>query len=113
MISICVTIKNRSRLNAGGRELLLFPNCVKSIVESTRGIKDVELVVADWESTDWPLNEWLERAAGDIPVRLIEVKGAFSRGRGRNTAAAAARGDALLFLDADSILCEAVLISGL
>ena len=59
MLSICVTIKNRSRLSIDDNELLLFPNCVKSIVESTRKHPDCELVIADWQSEDWPLVEWV------------------------------------------------------
>jgi len=92
--------------------LRLFPKCVHSIVEATQHVKDVELVVTDWESTDWPLSEWLSAAAGDMPLRVIVLKGPFSRGRGRNAAAAAARGNALLFLDADSVLCPLLLESG-
>jgi glycosyltransferase involved in cell wall biosynthesis len=97
----------------GERELLLFPKCVQSIVESTRRVPDVELVVADWESDDWPLGEWLRNAAAPIPSRVISLQGTFSRGRGRNAAAAAAEGSALLFLDADSLLCPLLLESGL
>ncbi len=33
-LSICVTVKNRSRVMVDGRELKLFPNCVESIVSS-------------------------------------------------------------------------------
>jgi len=113
MISICVNLKNRSRVKVDRRELLLFPNCVRSIVEATQRVPDVELVVADWESDDWPLTEWLQDAAAPLPVRIITLQGTFSRGRGRNAAAAAARGDALLFLDADSLLCPLLLESGL
>jgi len=113
MISICVTVKNRSRIQADGRELTLFPNCVRSIVSSAASRSDVELVVSDWHSDDWPLSEWLAAAAGPIPVRIVPVEGAFSRGRGRNVAAEAASGDALLFLDADSIFCSRVLEAGL
>ncbi len=113
MISLCINHKNRSRVKVDDRELLLFPNCVRSIVEAAQGVPDVELVVADWESDDWPLSEWLQNAAAPIPVRLVTLQGTFSRGRGRNAAAAAARGNALFFLDADSLLCPLLLESGL
>ena len=112
MLSICVTVKNRSRVQAGARELRLFPNCVRSIAESARGRPDIELVVSDWHSDDWPLEEWLAEAAAPVPTRIVRADGTFSRGRGRNMAANAAAGDSLLFLDADSLLCETVLQRG-
>ena len=63
MLSICTTVKNRSRVHVEGRELLLFPNCVETIVRARGGVADgLELVVTDWESDDWPLAEWLEDA---------------------------------------------------
>ncbi len=113
MISICVTVKNRSRVQIDGRELRLFPNCVESIVQATEGRSDCELVVADWGSDDWPLEDWLLERAKPVPVRLIEVRGNFSRGQGRNRAAAAARGQSLLFVDADVLLCGGVLTAGI
>jgi glycosyltransferase involved in cell wall biosynthesis len=114
MISICVTVKNRSRVHTDGRELRLFPNCVRSIVESVQRVPGAELVISDWSSDDWPLRDWLPQAIGDaLPTRIINTEGDFSRGRGRNVAAQFSSGDALLFLDADSILCEAVLTRGL
>src|SRR5690606_11235741 len=61
-LSICTTIKNRSRLRVDGHELRLFPNCVASIIESIPKDLHCELVVTDWESDDWPLEEWLESA---------------------------------------------------
>lgn len=112
MISICVTIKNRSRVKVGEHELLLFPNCVKSIVKAARNFNDIELVVTDWESDDWPLNEWLQDYAGPVRVRVISLQGTFSRGRGLNVAAQHALGDQFLFTDADSLLCSSLLESG-
>jgi len=113
MLSICLTVKNRSRLLVDGRELRLFPNCVRSIARAMPSEVPCELVVADWQSDDWPLGEWLEEAARPLPVRLATVEGAFSWGRGRNVAAQAARAPILLFLDADVLLCRDVVTRGL
>lgn len=113
LLSICTTVKNRSRVQVGGRELRLFPNCVDSIVRA-RGVKiNLELVVADWESDDWPLAEWLRDAAHPIPVRVSTLSGTFSRGRGLNVAAKAALGDCLFFLDSDALVGEDVLEWGI
>lgn len=112
-LSVCVTVKNRSRVGVGQRHLELFPNCVRSLVASVPDDVSCELVVADWGSDDWPLNEWLADAAGSLPVRVSQLSGHFSRGRGLNAAAAAARGDVLFFTDADIIFCPAVLREGL
>ncbi|MGH7801483.1 MAG: glycosyltransferase family 2 protein [Thermodesulfobacteriota bacterium] len=113
MISICISVKNRSRVRVEGRELTLFPNCVKSIADSLNPVAECELVVSDWESDDWPLSEWLEDAASPIPVRIIKVRGSFSRGKGRNLAAGKAKGDKILFLDADMLLCSTVITNGI
>jgi glycosyltransferase involved in cell wall biosynthesis len=112
-LSICVTVKNRSRVDVDGHELRLFPNCVRSIVESVPRDLSCELVVADWASDDWPLEKWLYDAAFPIPVRLVPLEGYFSRGRGLNEAANSATGDVLFFTDADNLYSEAVFTSGL
>jgi len=112
MISLCTTVKNRSRIRVGDRELQLFPNCVRSVVNATGSTDDIELVVADWQSDDWPLSEWLAGMAAPVPVQVVDLEGHFSRGRGLNRAAAAARGEILFFIDADSLLCERVLRRG-
>jgi glycosyltransferase involved in cell wall biosynthesis len=113
MISICIAIKNRSRIELEGRELRLFPRCVASIAEATSGLEPCELVVADWDSDDWPLADWLEEAAAPLPVRIVRMSGGFSRGRGLNAAAREARGDCLLFTDADSLLGSALFERGI
>jgi glycosyltransferase involved in cell wall biosynthesis len=113
VLSICVALKNRSRVIVEGRELRLFPNCVDSIRRSVGDSIPAELVIADWNSDDWPLDQWLSVAASPLPARVISLEGNFSRGRGRNAAANAALGDALLFLDADSLVCGTVIERGL
>jgi len=112
LLSICVTIKNRSRLEVEGRELRLFPKCVASIREAVDGVPS-ELVVADWGSDDWPLGEWLADAASPVPVRIIQLEGTFSRGKGLNRAARAAAGEVLFFADADALLSSGVVHAGI
>jgi len=75
-------------------------------------MQELELIVADWESSDWPLDQWLCDAANPIPVRIVKMDGMFSRGRGLNAAAAAAHGEFLFFLDADALINETVLRNG-
>jgi glycosyltransferase involved in cell wall biosynthesis len=111
-LSICVTVKNRSRVIAEGHELELFPNCVRSIAISIPANLNCELVVADWQSDDWPLDEWIAEAAGRVPLKMLTLTGDFSRGRGRNAAANAAGSDRLFFLDADCLIGEAILRRG-
>jgi glycosyltransferase involved in cell wall biosynthesis len=112
VISICITVKNRSKLHADGRELALLPKCVESIVECVKPEDNVELVISDWHSDDWPLEEWVEEAAKPMPVKLVAVDGYFSRGRGLNIAFDNAVGDVLLFLDADMIACRGQIDKG-
>lgn len=100
-ISVCISLKNRSRVKHGERELLLFPNCVSLLAQQYCLDLPVELVVSDFSSDDWPLIEWLERAAADMPVTVIAIYGGFSRGYGLNVAADHARSDRLLLCDAD------------
>jgi glycosyltransferase involved in cell wall biosynthesis len=112
-LSICVTIKNRSRVNAMGRELELFPNCVRSIVEAVPSDLCCELVITDWRSDDWPLHEWIPSTVESMPATIVTLTGEFSRGRGRNAAALAATSNWLFFLDADCLIGEALLVRGM
>lgn len=65
-------------------------------------------MVADFGSTDHHPRGWIGDVLGPIPWQVITVRGAFSRGRGLNIAGRAARHDALLFLDADMLICPEV-----
>jgi hypothetical protein len=83
-------------------------------VESTKEYHRCELVIADWQSNDWPLVDWVQQAASPVPTRLVTVEDhPFSRGKGCNVAATMAKGDALLFLDADCLLCASLIERGL
>jgi protein O-GlcNAc transferase len=110
-LSVCVVLKNRSRRRLDdGTYLELFPNLVRSLRGATLFPSELELVVADFHSTDWPLSEWLAREAGEIRVKVVPCDGAFSRGRGRNIAARAATSDVLFFCDADMLLPPGLLV---
>jgi glycosyltransferase involved in cell wall biosynthesis len=107
ILSVCVSLKNRSRVVHEGRDLALFPNCVRSLADAVAGIQrvgPVELVVADFRSDDWPLAEWLVEAAGGLQTYVVPVEGSVSRGRGLNVAAAHARCDRLFLCDADIMI---------
>ena len=112
-LSICITVKNRSRIVVNEKEILLFPNCVQSIINSIPPSVSAELIVSDWQSDDWPLSEWFYQKVKSLPAKIISVNGSFNRGKGRNIAAKAASGDYLLFLDADCLLCSDVIASGI
>lgn len=107
LVSICISVKNRSRIvvptsDGSSVELRLFYNCVKSLMDATRDMDGLELSVADWKSQDWPLDEWLPQTVDkQMALTMVSVGGDFSRGRGRNIAAAASKGQHLIFLDAD------------
>ncbi len=113
VLSICVSLKNRSRIRYEGQELELFPNCVRSLAEAARTLGPVELIVADFHSDDWPLAEWLEHTAAPLQVRVIPVEGDFSRGRGLNLAASQARSDRLFLCDADVLVPAELLRRGI
>ena len=111
-LSICITVKNRSKVETELGILSLFPNCLKSIQESIEPQSDIELIISDWESTDWPLTEWIGNIITEAPVEIIKVKtkdNSFSAGKGRNIAASKANGDMLLFLDADMLVTHGAL----
>jgi glycosyltransferase involved in cell wall biosynthesis len=66
----------------------------------------VEIIVADWMSKDWPLQEWLPgKLDGIVPYNIVNIKDKnFSRGKGRNIAFEFAKGDKVLFLDTDMLV---------
>jgi glycosyltransferase involved in cell wall biosynthesis len=113
MISICITIHNRSKLRHGSEFLYLFPRCIDSLIEAVRPLNDVEIVIADWSSADWRLDEWLHDRLRGLKYTLLVENGQFNRGVGRNLAADHAKGDILFFLDADMLLDKDVILQGL
>jgi glycosyltransferase involved in cell wall biosynthesis len=106
MLSICITCKNRSLVDINGHKLKLFPRCIDSILAISDEInEELELVVSDWGSDDWPLEEWLpQKIDGRIPLTIVPIeKEGFSRGVGLNTSFYQAEGDKIFFLDTDML----------
>lgn len=113
MLSICITVKNRSRVEVGENLLQLFPNCVASLRTATTPDFPCEVIITDWQSDDWPLTDWLAEWSQCLDAKVVPMEGPFCRGRGRNVAAEHARGDYLFFLDADCLVHRPVLEEGL
>ena len=112
IISICVSLKNRSRMLYGVRLLDNFPRMVRSISDLAEELGPIELVVADFHSDDWPLSQWLV-SAGNMRVKIVNVDGDFSRGKGLNVAAGHASCDRLFLTDVDVLVHAGSLKRGL
>ncbi len=115
MLSICITVKDRSKYPLpNGKIVELLPDCLRSLHKANRDLaSDIEVVISDFQSKDWPLNEWIDNVLGDIEHTIITVDQPFHRGLGRNIAADQANGDLLFFLDADMLLSERILDDGI
>ncbi len=110
VISVCVSLKNRSAVPYGDEVLRLFPNTVRSLVQAAKSIHGVvELVVADFGSDDDPPGDWIHELAEGISVKLLPIDGGFSRGRGLNEAVRHSRSKRLLLTDADVLISETAL----
>ncbi|HQX51302.1 MAG TPA: glycosyltransferase family A protein [Planctomycetaceae bacterium] len=112
IISICVSLKNRSRILHDGRLLDFFPRTVRAISDLAEVVGPIELIVADFHSDDWPLSQWLV-SAGNLSVKIVHVDGDFSRGLGLNVAARHATCDRLFLTDADVLVLPEALKRGL
>ena len=103
LISVCIALKNRSRVLHEHRLLDLFPRTVRSLSDVANEIGPIELVVTDFHSDDWPLEQWII-SGGNLDIRVLRVNGSFSRGRGLNLAVQAASSDSLFLSDADMLI---------
>jgi len=118
MISFCITCKNRSRVKYKNRTLELLPKCIDSIIASCKDIdEEVEVIVSDWQSTDWPLDDWIYDVfkGSHIGVKVVQVTDEkdFNLAHGRNVAYKESSGDKIFFIDSDMILCKEVVLDGI
>ena len=113
-LSICLTVQNRSKfLLSNGQYCNLLPNCLASVAASVKHLQNVEIVISDFNSTDWPLGEWIDEVLKGVDYKIIESDSGFNRGAGRNMAADHAKGDILFFLDADMLVTKEVIEIGM
>ncbi len=113
VLSVCISLKDRSRVQHGEQELLPFPNCVRALQAAAEAVGPLELVVADFHSTDWPLTDWLPGHGTDkFRIRIVPVPGRFSRGLGLNVAARNATSDNLFLCDADILVSSEAIARG-
>lgn len=106
ILSICITVKNRSKVVWENLEepLMLLPNCIRSIGQQFSMKDKVEIVISDWNSTDYPLRSWMPDVCKN-PYKIIDIdKEGFSKGYGVNVAVEHAIGDTIFLMDADMIL---------
>jgi hypothetical protein len=52
-----------------GGYLYLFPKCIDSVVSAVRGMPGMEIVIADWNSIGWRLNEWVHDKIKELSAR--------------------------------------------
>lgn len=134
VISLCVTVKNRTIVKSpDGEELNLFEKCLESLGRLHGKTKyPFEVVIVDWQSEDVDLEQYMKEKNFGFPYRFItihkvksekhrkEMQGAeekikfsrksFCRGAGLRIAAANARTDHLLFVDADMLFLDGEVI---
>lgn len=111
-LSICIVVKDRSKVPYKEGYLYLLPNCIKSI-SKYHSPEDIEIVICDFYSKDWPIEDWIDEYRGEVSVKIIKGNGDFSLGRGRNLAAKEAKNSAILFLDADCLIDHRAIDAGL
>ncbi len=111
-LSVCIPVKNYSCVEIDGRMTYPLPNCIRALVHALAPGFDAEIVIADFGSDDWPLDEWVHIMARPVVVRVVPVDGDFSVGRGFNIAADNAESDRLLFLGADMLVSRDLIIKG-
>ena len=112
ILSICITNKNRSKVEWDyiASPLTLLPDCITSIGNGFSIRDKVEIIITDWASDDWPLAEWMPDHCIN-PYKVVNIdKAGFSRGYGINEAVKHARGDTIFVMDADMILTSRFIV---
>ena len=112
-LSICIPVKNRSRVEVDGHVLSLLPNCIRALASIYRLGDDWQIVVADWSSDDLPLSGWIDNMADPIPVKMVTMPEPFCCGRGLNKAAELADAPNLLFLATDMVMDRPTMDAGM
>lgn len=111
-LSVCMAVKERSKTDTGEGVRYYLPNTIRSIALSMLPGDSVEIVVADWQSEDWPLAEWIHQMAVPATVKIIQMDGPFCVGRGKNYATDIATKPTLLLMEGDVTVDRESLLAG-
>ena len=113
-LSICITIKNRSRNYHDGVLYECFPDYLSNLKSILKNKENVELSVVDFDSQDLPLLNWLY-GFNDSKLTIIyeNLSDDFSRGKGLNSAFVNSTYDFVFFSDVDLVLTREFLLRGI
>lgn len=103
-VSVLVAIRNRSRFMLECKAHDVFPRCVKSLRKCANAGIQMEIIVADHGSTDYPLADWFDHECGPVPHKIITMTGEFSRGKCVNAAARAASTNVFAIIQPDMLV---------
>lgn len=114
-ISVIIPLKNRSYVfDDNGKEIVLFPRCAYSLIDTITEDFELEIVVSDFESEDIDLDEFKSLIEGrakalgkNLSFKIVRMTGLFSRGLALNKALAVTSYDNVFTLDADCVTTEA------
>ena len=71
-LSICIVVKDRSKVPTKDGYLYLLPKCIESI-SNYHSPEQIEVVICDFHSKDWPLEEWVDDYRGEVDVKISYV----------------------------------------
>lgn len=104
-MSVSVVVPTKDRID-------VLRETVRALAAQDLGGLEAELLVVDNGSADGTV-EWLREVAGDLPVPLrVLVEPAAGVSAARNTAVREARHETILFLNDDTVPCDAGLLAG-
>ena len=114
-LSICITNKNRSIVEYSDKKLYLLINCLNNINKLTLTNLKIQIVISDWNSDDLDIENWIKENINNPIIEYVVVKidGFFNRGKGLNIAFKNSKYDNILFLDADMLISNNMIIEGL
>lgn len=112
-ISICIPIKNRSIFTYRGQRHEIFPRAVRRLVDIFKHHAELEIIIVDGNSIDWPLDQWVSQELKNVPHKIVSTDLPFSRGKYTNLAVQNAQTNNLLLMEAGMLLSPRVISRGL
>lgn len=107
-MTICVSLKNRSRFSIGGGAVLqLFVDCIFSIEQAAESLDQTFfLSIADFESDDIQYTIEALSQCNRLQWNITTIRESYSSGLGLNTAVEKAPTKLIFLLDADMLVSD-------